>query len=577
MMSFFPATAISGSIFIGNAIIHKQYTYPKFRHSIDKSKIESEAECLRNGLKLLESEIRVFLEDDKVSQIDKDILNTHLMISSDVVINQMILAAIKVNLMSAPQAVLTTFNEVIHSFEKLENTYFAQRSDDYKDVQHRLMAILLGEGKEESLAYHSDDIVFLTEVRPSLILSMAKSGVKAYCSEKGSQTSHSSILTRALGITGFVANDSILTTVKNGDKVVLDAPGNRIVINPDQPELADYIKKLHDIQARDNLLKSLLTLPAVTKNNRKITLKANIEYPVEITNVLQNKCDGIGLFRTEFVYLNRSILPDEIEQTQIYSDLISQCKDDLVIIRTFDLGGDKIAYLQQYKREENLYLGLRGIRFSLQQNSLLRTQVRAVLRASVHGKTGIMFPMIISTDDFLAAREVVAESMSELDAECVPYDKEIRIGAMIETPSAALCSEQLAKVCDFFSLGTNDLVQYTLAVDRNNDKVAQYYVQYHPAVILLIKQTVQAAKTAGIPVSICGEMASDLMLVPLLIGLGIKELSINPAKAAEVKMVIRNCDQKLFDLISSFDFNTDVQSIEYLLKQTLLPYYTLQS
>jgi phosphotransferase system enzyme I (PtsI) len=576
-MPVFDATVISGSVFIGQARIYRKYKYPLFKHDIDKSQVSSELLNHKTGLERLESEIKVYLVDKEVSQLDKDILNTHLMIASDIEINHMIEDSIVNKLMSAPQAVLTTFNTVIRNFEQMENTYFAQRADDYKDVQHRLMAILLGEGKEENLEFKADDVVFLPEVTPSLISSMAKSGIKAYCTEKGSQTSHSSILTRALGITGFVTRENILTVVKDCDTVILDAPGSRLIINPSEQELSEYYVKCREMQARENYLKSLLALPAITKNGTRIKLKANIEYPVEIANVLENHSEGIGLFRTEFVYLNRTILPDENEQTQIYSDLISRFRDEIVIIRTFDLGGDKIAYLQQYKREENPYLGCRGIRFSLQQNSLFRTQVRAVLRASVNGLTGIMFPMIISTDDYLAARNVVMECMDELEKEELPYDKNIRIGAMIETPAAAICSEQLAKVCDFFSLGTNDLVQYTLAVDRNNDKVAPYYIQYHPAVIQLIKLTIQSAKKAGIPVSVCGEMASEPMFVPLLVGLGIDELSINPSKTAEVKMVIRNCDENLFSLIGSYDFNTDVQNIENLLKQTLQPYYTIQS
>jgi phosphotransferase system enzyme I (PtsI) len=576
-MPVFDATVISGSVFIGQARIYRKYKYPLFKHDIDKSQVSSELLNHKTGLERLESEIKVYLVDKEVSQLDKDILNTHLMIASDIEINHMIEDSIVKKLMSAPQAVLTTFNTVIRNFEQMENTYFAQRADDYKDVQHRLMAILLGEGKEENLEFKADDVVFLPEVTPSLISSMAKSGIKAYCTEKGSQTSHSSILTRALGITGFVTRENILTVVKDCDTVILDAPGSRLIINPSEQELSEYYVKCREMQARENYLKSLLALPAITKNGTRIKLKANIEYPVEIANVLENHSEGIGLFRTEFVYLNRTILPDENEQTQIYSDLISRFRDEIVIIRTFDLGGDKIAYLQQYKREENPYLGCRGIRFSLQQNSLFRTQVRAVLRASVNGLTGIMFPMIISTDDYLAARNVVMECMDELEKEELPYDKNIRIGAMIETPAAAICSEQLAKVCDFFSLGTNDLVQYTLAVDRNNDKVAPYYIQYHPAVIQLIKLTIQSAKKAGIPVSVCGEMASEPMFVPLLVGLGIDELSINPSKTAEVKMVIRNCDENLFSLIGSYDFNTDVQNIENLLKQTLQPYYTIQS
>jgi len=576
-MPGFAATEISGSIFIGKVKIYRRKQYPSFAQTIDQALVSEELAKLKSGISQLESDIKVFLHDPEVSQLDKDILNTHLMIVTDIEITHIIEDAISEKLMSAPQAVLTSFDKIIRNFEQLDNSYFAQRADDYKDVEHRLMMIILGAKEKAETDFRTDDIVFLREITPSLVSIMARAGVKAYCTEHGSHTSHSAILTRSMGFTALVAKESILSGLRDGDDAILDAPGGLIIINPDAQQTAEYEQKLQEQKERAEYLKSQLELPAVTSNNIAITVKANIEYPGEISNVLDNRCEGIGLFRTEFIYLNRSTLPDEEEQTMVYTDLVSRLSDNLVIIRTFDLGGDKIAYLQQYDREENPYLGCRGIRFSLQQNTLFRTQVRAILRASVHGKTAVMFPMIISTEDFLAAKAVVSDCMKELENQGLTYDPEIMVGAMIETPSAAICAEQLAKVCDFFSLGTNDLVQYTLAVDRNNDRVAPYYIQYHPAVLQMIRQTISAAKQAGIPVSICGEMASELMFVPLLVGMGIDELSINPAKTAEVKMVIRNCDAHLFDLIGSFNFNTDVKSIETLLKKTLKPYYTIQS
>ncbi len=576
-MQVYSAVPISGKVFVGKVRIHRQRQYPPFPKSVDKSQAESELLKLKQAIRQLETDIKVFLHDPEVSQLDKDILSTHLMIVTDIEITQIMETAIAQDLLSAPQTVQTSFDKIIRNFEQMDNSYFAQRADDYKDVAHRLMRLVLGDKEQSGMQYRPDEVVFVREITPSLVSILSRAGVKAYCTEHGSHTSHSSILSRAIGFTALVAKESVIAHINDGETAILDAINSRIVINPDTDEQHKYEDILRNLEEKEVLLQKELAKHSITQNGISISVKANIEYPGELTNVLNNRCDGIGLFRTEFIYLNRNSLPDEEEQTKVYSDLLSKMEDKPVTIRTFDLGGDKLAYLQQYSREENPYLGCRGIRFSLEQNSLFRTQVRAVLRASVHGNALLMFPMIISSEDFLAAKNIVLDCMAELDKESIPYNKNLPIGAMIETPSAALCAEQLAMFCDFFSLGTNDLVQYTLAVDRNNDKVAPYYVQYHPAVLQLVKQTITAAEKAGIPVSICGEMASDLMFVPLLAGLGIRDLSINPAKAAEVKAVIRNCDADLFDLVRDFDFKANISSVEHFLKNTLKPYYTIQS
>ncbi len=576
-MPVYIGTPISGTIFIGKVKLLKQNKLPDFPKFIDKKQVDDELNKLKTAVGRIEQSIQTALPDVGLTQLDKDILNTHLMILTDIEITQILETTISEQLMSAPQAVMTTFTKIIHNFEQMENQYFAQRADDYKDVAQRLVTTLVGTQDMNQLSFSEDEIIFLKDVTPSLVTKLHKSGAKAYCAQHGSYTSHSSILSRAFGMTALVAKDDVCNKVHENDTAILDAENSYIVINPDLEQEKSYKNRLQQRQKQQQELQIGLELPAFTKNGVLISIKANIEYPSELTQVLDNHCDGIGLFRTELLYLNRTDVPDENEQYAAYSELLQKLNGLPVIIRTFDLGGDKLTFLQKYDKEDNPYLGNRGIRFSLQEKALFKIQLRAILRASAHGKAAIMFPMIICADDFVAARKIVQECMEELDKESSPYCKDIQIGAMIETPSAALCAEQLAKVCDFFSLGTNDLVQYTLAVDRNNDLVAPYYLQHHPAVIKLISNTIKAAHKAGIPVSVCGEMAAEPAYVPLLIGLGITDFSINPHKVPELKAIVRNCDDELYHKIQNFDFNTDIATLENLIFNTLKPYYSIVS
>ncbi len=575
-MAIYQGLAISGNIFIGKVRIFKPHAYQIIHKTINSSEVQSETSKLKKCIKLLETEISEFLHDKKTSQLDKDVLETHLMILTDIEIAQLLDKAISLDLMSAPQAVYTSFEEIISNFEKMDNNYMAQRADDYKDVSHRLLRLLLG-NKEEDISFEPDEIVFTSEITPSLVSQFAQNGLMAYCVERGSYISHSSILTRAMGLTALVIKDNIISSLTNGDTAILDSEKNCIIINPEPVQISEYKNKQLSLLEREKFFKSLLSLPANTLNKVSISIKANIEYSGELENVTANNCEGIGLFRTEFLYLNRQTLPDEEEQTKVYSDILKGLHGLPATIRTFDLGGDKLSLLIPTQKEENPYLGSRGIRFSMQYPDIFKTQIRAILKASIHGKANIMFPMIIGVEDFRQAKAVVLECRNELLNDGIEFDHNIPLGVMIETPSAALCSDQLAKECDFFSLGTNDLVQYTLATDRNNDNVKPYYIQHHPAVLMLIQETINSARRAEIPVSVCGEMASNLMYVPLLIGMGITELSVSPLQTLPVKAIIRNCDKHLFKLIDEFDFNTHLVNIDYLLEVTLKHYYTIQS
>jgi phosphotransferase system enzyme I (PtsI) len=575
-MQLIQGLAISGSVFIGKVRILQPTEFQIAQKTIDSDQISAELQKLNDCIKLFEKDITDRMQHPETSQLNKDILNTHLLILTDIEIYKILENVISKDLMSAPQAVSSAFEQVIRNFEQMDNNYYAQRADDYKDVAHVLIKLLLGY-KENEISFKADDIVFMHEITPSQVSSFAQKGLKAYCTIKGSYVSHSSILTRALGLTALVAKEDLISKLSDGEIAILDSEQNCIIINPDTRQISEYKNKKQQLNEKNLFLKSLLKLPAISKNKIRIALKANLEYPSELKNVLENNCEGIGLFRTEFLYLNRQTLPDETEQTRVYSEILSGLHGLPVTFRTFDLGGDKLTNLIPSPKEENPNLGCRGIRFSLRQLPLFKTQIRAILRASVHGKANLMFPMIIGVEDFMQAKDIVIECSNELHKEGIEFDRNIPLGVMIETPSAALGSAHLAKVCDFFSIGTNDLVQYTLAVDRNNDNVASYFIQHHPSVLMLIKQTITSAKQAGIPVSVCGEMASELMYAPLLVGMGIDELSVNPLQALPVKAVIRNCDEQLFKLIDSFDFNTRLASIERLLKETLKPYYTIQS
>jgi len=310
-----------------------------------------------------------------------------------------------------------------------------------------------------------------------------------------------------------------------------------------------------------------------TATGIKIKLLTNIGVLDELEIIKDLSCEGIGLFRTEFLYLGKQNLPSEEEQFTVYKELAEKMNPMPVTIRTFDLGGDKLAPLSSEKQEENPYLGNRGIRFSLSRPDIFSPQVRAILRASVFGKVQIMFPMIIDAEDFRKAKKFVQNCQQELSVQGIAFSQEIPLGAMIEIPSAALCSEELARECDFLSIGTNDLVQYTLAADRNNENVTSYYIQHHPSVLGLIKQTVKSAKKYQTPLSVCGEMASHPQYIPLLIGMGITELSVNPGSFWIAKSIVQKCDDRLFTLTENLDFVTPIYIVEHLINIDLKSYY----
>ena len=566
-------TPLNSGIFIGRAI-HISLPEPEIETGkIKPEDVSREINRLQNSLIAVEEEINQELHSSKLPPNEAEIISAQREILYDPEIYKQLLSAIQNKLHFATQAVADCFTNIINHFDTLKVETFAVRAADYRDVQMRLLNALSGVKNTLQHRLEKDQIPVLKEIVPSLVSKLAQQGIMAYIVAKGSYNSHSSILSRALGLVAIANIPDLLETVKDDDLIIVDGYSGSLFINPDKATLNFYKQKTERERIKQEKLRQLQLSDSKTATGIKIKLLTNIGVLDELEIIKDLSCEGIGLFRTEFLYLGKQNLPSEEEQFTVYKELAEKMNPMPVTIRTFDLGGDKLAPLSSEKQEENPYLGNRGIRFSLSRPDIFSPQVRAILRASVFGKVQIMFPMIIDAEDFRKAKKFVQNCQQELSVQGIAFSQEIPLGAMIEIPSAALCSEELARECDFLSIGTNDLVQYTLAADRNNESVTSYYIQHHPSVLGLIKQTVKSAKKYQTPLSVCGEMASHPQYIPLLIGMGITELSVNPGSFWIAKSIVQKCDDRLFALTENLDFVTPIYIVEHLINIDLKSYY----
>ena len=566
-------TPLNSGIFIGRAI-HISLPEPEIETGkIKPEDVSREINRLENSLIAVEEEINQELHSSKLPPNEAEIISAQREILYDPEIYKQLLSAIQNKLHFATQAVADCFTNIINHFDTLKVETFAVRAADYRDVQMRLLNALSGVKNTLQHRLEKDQIPVLKEIVPSLVSKLAQQGIRAYLVAKGSYNSHSSILSRALGLVAIANIPDLLETVKDDDLIIVDGYSGSLFINPDKATLDLYKQKTERERIKQEKLRQLQLSDSKTATGIKIKLLTNIGVLDELEIIKDLSCEGIGLFRTEFLYLGKQNLPSEEEQFTVYKELAEKMNPMPVTIRTFDLGGDKLAPLGSEKQEENPYLGNRGIRFSLSRPDIFSPQVRAILRASVFGKVQIMFPMIIDAEDFRKAKKFVQNCQQELSVQGIVFSQEIPLGAMIEIPSAALCSEELARECDFLSIGTNDLVQYTLAADRNNESVTSYYIQHHPSVLGLIKQTVKSAKKYQTPLSVCGEMASHPQYIPLLIGMGITELSVNPGSFWIAKSIVQKCDDRLFALTENLDFVTPIYIVEHLINIDLKSYY----
>jgi len=477
--------------------------------------------------------------EQELGETHARIFDAHLMILEDSTVVEGTVRRIREEGINAAFALTETIGHVTKAMERTRDEYLRERVYDIKDIERRLLMRLLGR-KARSLKNLEDDVIVLAqELAPTHTASMHRERVVGFGTEVGGRTSHAAIMARSLEIPAVVGLHGATDIIRQGETVIIDGTVGLLVYRFDSAILDYYAERKRKLAEFEQELLTYKDYPAVTKDGRKFELGANIEIPDEVTSALSHGAEGIGLFRTEYLFIARDDLPSEDEQYEAYRDVVKAMAPSPVVIRTLDVGGDKFGPHGAAEREANPFLGWRGIRYSLSHPDLFIKQLKAILRASVHGNVQIMFPMISSLQEVWDAKQVLEAARQELTVTGREFAPDIDVGIMVETPAAVAIAEILAAEVDFFSIGSNDLVQYTLAVDRGNDRVAYLYDQYHPAILKLISETVRAAKRQRKWVGLCGEMAGDPLSVLLLIGFGLNKLSTSPLMLPEVKSIVR--------------------------------------
>ena len=564
--------AVSEGIAIGNAVLIEspwdevvQFYVADLEHEV--TRYRAALAEVENQLIECRNRVRTEIGDDEA-----EIFEAHLSILKDPFFQKEVVQLIKDLKLNAEHLLKEGVDRLAVTFREMKNPYFQQRIDDIHDVAIRMLKVLL-QTEEVTLSATDPVILVAHKLTPSDTARMDRGQVLGFVTEMGGSTSHVAILARSMGIPAIVGVEKLMKQVKNGDTIIVDGNTGIVYIDPPEDVVKGYRKRQRQMNTYWMRLTEEACLPAITEDEVPIQLNANISMTADVSLAVQYAADGIGLFRTELPFLISGKLLSEEEQFRIYKTIVESMEGKEVTIRTLDLGGDKFLPFQSVEKESNPFLGWRSIRIFLQEQDVFKAQLRAILRASHYGKTRILYPMISSLQEIQEIGGLVDEIKDDLRKEGIPFDENIQCGIMVEIPSAAIIADRLIEHTDFFSLGTNDLIQYTLAVDRNNEKVAKFYQPLNPAILRLIKMTIDAANKAGKPVSVCGEIAGNPIYTALLLGLGLRSLSMSPLMLPEVKervraIKIKECES-LAEKALFHDTDTEINELLWGYHQTV--------